>query len=386
MIGNLIIQGMAGGSLLAQGWLAGPSSANPITQGLRGPWLLAQGFLPFPADTPHQAAVPWHLGGAGESRAILAAIGSGGAQLAGSSLAASHRVVPAAGGLVLAASAATAFTARPALAGGLFHGGSAGLAHHAAATSIGGLWLGGAPPGLSQLAPTTAGGLHAGGSATAARSFVAQPAGGLAWGGRFTPPSLLYHIYQNDGAGGPIDYAFAVASVAGLQWVSPSLSGPGRYKFAVRCYDPFSGLEEQNLDAAVELSLDESGRDVTRQPPPPVGLRAVPLPGGTVRIEWASRPGDPRHPPPDEFAVYVGSGGSIDFDRPRARIPWSNSRLGAFWADLHGLERGTHAVCVRARSFAAGEETNNHIIWITVDDTPPSAVDLLMAAATHQEP
>lgn len=84
-----------------------------------------------------------------------------------------------------------------------------------------------------------------------------------------------YHIYGNSGSG-PINYSVPLATTSSLTWTSGELT-PGTWKFAVRAFDPATGLEEQNLDAAATITLDAGGNDISNRPAPPNALRAFPV-------------------------------------------------------------------------------------------------------------
>ena len=64
--------------------------------------------------------------------------------------------------------------------------------------------------------------------------------------------------------------------------------------------------EEQNLDAAVTIILDDSGNDITNRPKPPFAIRSFATAGGSIRVEWAYNTINPR-PIPTGFHVYLGT-------------------------------------------------------------------------------
>ena len=159
---------------------------------------------------------------------------------------------------------------------------------------------------------------------------------------------------------------------------------PAQYRFGVRAFDSSTGLEEQNVDAAVVLSLDAAGNDVTRVPFPPVGLRAFAKAGGVVRVEWICPISDPSRLP-SGFHVYMTSGSTIDYSKPTTAVPWSSGRFGAFMTDQAGLTDGfVYSIGVRAFN-AIGEESNTVAVSVKADGTPPSLVNSLAAVAINQE-
>jgi hypothetical protein len=160
--------------------------------------------------------------------------------------------------------------------------------------------------------------------------------------------------------------------------MTPGLTVPGTWSFGVRAAD-VNG-EEQNLDCAVTIVLDASGNDITCRPAPPVGLRAFPLAGGTVRVEWHSPPARGARAPAG-FNVYLGSGASPDYAAPASVVAYGSGLFNTFVADLSGLTDGT-AYGIGVRAFnASGEEANTASVRVTADATGPRPVDLLVATA-----
>jgi hypothetical protein len=261
--------------------------------------------------------------------------------------------------------------------GGLAPGGSAPPAASYRAGAGGGLSAGGrAPAGLS-IVEATSSGLGLGGARAANLSAAPAAGVGAAFGGLGLVIDAGYHIYVNDGQGGPIDYATPVATVFGLGWTSPALDAPGSYKFGVRAFDS-SGLEEQNLDASARLDLDDSGADVTRVPLAPLGLRALALEGGRVRVEWTS-PTAERRRRPAGFRVYAQAGALTDYTTPAAVAPGTADLSGVHAVEIGPLVDGVeYAIGVRAYN-ASGEEKNGHFVRVGADAVPPSPVDSLRA-------
>jgi hypothetical protein len=206
------------------------------------------------------------------------------------------------------------------------------------------------------------------------------------------PPALgqvWYHVYANTGTGDPIDYDVPVATVTGTTWTSFPLGYPSDWKFGVRAFWSGTGLEEANLDCAVEILLDGSGNDVTNRPGPPTGLRAFATQGGEITVEW-HYPQTIRPPSnalfagrgvPTGFHVYIGTGGVPDYATPVATVPFASGFLNAFRAALSGLADGTaYTIGVRAYN-ATAEESNTTTVTVTADATGPGPVSSLTAIA-----
>jgi hypothetical protein len=192
--------------------------------------------------------------------------------------------------------------------------------------------------------------------------------------------AVWYHIYSNTGAGDPINYQTPVAAVDGLSWSSASLAYPGDWKFGVRAFYVANGLEEQNLDCAIEIILDSSGNDITNRPQPPTGLRALAIAGGNIKVEWGYFNPASAATTPLGFHVYIGVG-SLSYATPAATVSYASSIMNAFMTILTGLTSGTtYTIGVRAYN-ATAEEPNTVTIACTSDATGPSAVQALSAIA-----
>ncbi|MDG3005503.1 fibronectin type III domain-containing protein [Paludisphaera mucosa] len=222
------------------------------------------------------------------------------------------------------------------------------------------------------------GGLKFGGGVTASAQPRLEGSGGLSLGGSFLMPVITYRIYANNGLGDPIDYETAIAEVFETTWTSGPLPTDSSFRFAVRSYDATQGLQEENLDAAVALVIDAEGRDATRVPPAPLGLRAIALEGGRARVEWTVAGTTPGRQAA-KYNVYISPGFVVDYSTPAASTSASASRGESFAVELAGLVDGRrYAVVVRAMN-RYGEETNTRSAFFTADASPPSQVDALVA-------
>ena len=193
--------------------------------------------------------------------------------------------------------------------------------------------------------------------------------------------SIEYHVYGNSGAGDPIDYSSAIATSSGLSWTSGALTFPGTWSFSVRAYDTVSGLEDQNLDCAISITLDSNGNDITARPLPPLALRAFAQAAGSIRVEWYY-PQSAGPTAPTGFNVYTGTGGSPDYESPAATVAFSAGIANTFVSDLTGFIDGmVYTIGVRAFN-ATAEESNTNTVSVTADATGPAAVVALTATAT----
>lgn len=229
----------------------------------------------------------------------------------------------------------------------------------------------------------SSGGMGIGGVANRTAKLQVAVGGGLEDGGSYVGVVIRYRVYMNSGKGDPIDYTTPVAEVTGMGWTSNVLTLPGDYKLGVRAYDPTSGLEEQNVDAVVEVVLDPGGNDVTKVPLPPLGPRALALAGGTVRVEWTCSVTDPSRQPLG-FHVYVGINSAPDYSSPASTVAWSDQREGCFSSELSGLKGGPlYSIGVRAFN-AVGEEENTVVLAVSADSVAPAGIDSFEAIATSK--
>ena len=149
----------------------------------------------------------------------------------------------------------------------------------------------------------------------------------------------------------------------------------------MRAFDTVSGLEEENLDCSVSVTLSTSGEDVTNQPLPAVGIRAFPMSGGSVRVEWPYPVVD-RARVPTGFNIYIGTGRTPNYSSPAATVLFEVGIANSFVCNLTGLSDGTtYTIGVRAFS-AIAEESNTNTVTVTADATGPSPVVQLTGIAT----
>ena len=172
--------------------------------------------------------------------------------------------------------------------------------------------------------------------------------------------ALLYRIYSNGGAGGPVDYANPVAITPALAFEAGPVSPSTDTTFAVRAFDPLTGLEESNTDARVRVVIDAGGRDVSGRPDPPFAVTLAASAGGGARVSWAYRPAVSAGVPTG-FHVYFGPAGDGPGPTPVATVGYLPGRLG-YSCELPGpLGFATYAVSVRAFN-AAGADAGSGVV------------------------
>jgi hypothetical protein len=191
--------------------------------------------------------------------------------------------------------------------------------------------------------------------------------------------TIQYHVYGNNGLGGPINYLTPIATVAGLTWTSGTLASPGLHRFGVRAFNTDNLLEEKNIDATIEIRLDETGVDISNIPQPPDHLSVNTEAGGKVRASWTHTLGK-RNRRPVGFRVYRGI--SVpDYTTPVSTVPYTGT--GIYTTVVTGLTDATEYVFgVRAYN-GTGEEQNTMTATATTDSTPPGTVDGLSARAVE---
>jgi hypothetical protein len=183
-----------------------------------------------------------------------------------------------------------------------------------------------------------------------------------------------YRIYGSPTPGTPIDYATPLDQTALLSWPTSALPA-GTHRFGVRSVDTVGGLEESNVDAVVEITVDAGLNDVTDVPATPRGLVAVPTAGGGAHVTWSWPLGEPA---PTGFHAYIGTP-TPDYGTAAATIPATTGRH-RYSADLTGLSEGTaHQVAVRAYN-GIGEETNSIVVGVVGSAAGPANVQNLMVS------
>ncbi len=187
-----------------------------------------------------------------------------------------------------------------------------------------------------------------------------------------------YHVYANDGAGGPIDYTTVVATTASLAWSSGALAYPGDWRFGVRAFDTVSSLEESNVDASVRLVLDAAGVDITNRPAPVVGLAVATVAGGSLRVTWFAA--SPTTPNPTGYRVWCQAGaGPVNFAAtPDATVPFDATAI-VHAATIGPLTHGAACVVAVRAHTATMDDGSAAEVNAVPDATGPDAVDSLAA-------
>lgn len=211
------------------------------------------------------------------------------------------------------------------------------------------------------------------------------PLGSLIVGGFRPSPApttgLLYRVYGNGGLGGPVDYDHPLAAVPALTWPSPPLSPGSDWTFAVRAFDPATGLEDLNTDARVRVVVGLDGSDRSNVPGSPSGLTARATAGGTAAVAWsalnASGPSAPQG-----FRVWLAAGSTVDFAAPPALDVAATPAKVSYRVTLSGLADGqAYAVACRAY-LGAADDGNSGVVTLIGDAAGPPAVDTLTGTAT----
>lgn len=189
---------------------------------------------------------------------------------------------------------------------------------------------------------------------------------------------IVYKIYSNDGAGGPVNYGVVVATTSSLAWTSAPLAAGADATFAVRAYDNVSLLEDRNTDARVRVLVGASGEDLTGLPNAPANMTARPTAGGTALVEWTYNDAG-QGGAPAGFRVYAGTP-AVSYVTPVATVPYGDARMH-YRATLSGLTDGApYQISVRSYN-ASGEEANATVAALAASSTGPDPVDGLAGVA-----
>jgi hypothetical protein len=194
---------------------------------------------------------------------------------------------------------------------------------------------------------------------------------------------IEYHVFQDDGAGGPVDYDTPIAIVAhpALFWiVTPAPSGPSSRTYAMRAYDTSTGLYDGNRDARTRVVLDGSGASLAGLPNAPIGLSAGPIAGGKIRVRFASNPSELENPPIG-FKVWATEGESVDYDADPVVTVLATDPGMTYVVDTPALTGGQlYSIGVRSYN-GSGTETNQETVLVVADSTPPGNVIGLTGSA-----
>ena len=182
-----------------------------------------------------------------------------------------------------------------------------------------------------------------------------------------------YHVYANDGAGGPVDYTTPVATTALLTWTSGVLAANSDTTFAVRAYDTVSTLEEENVDARVRVIIDGSSVERSSPPPAPQAVMAQAVEGGDVTVRWVWFKGEKYQA--TGFKVWATVGTSVNY--AVAANATLTGTYGAAELDLYttlsGLTSGTqYAIGVKATN-TSGESDASETVLVTPNATAPGS-------------
>jgi hypothetical protein len=189
--------------------------------------------------------------------------------------------------------------------------------------------------------------------------------------------AIVHRVYKGDASGGPVDYSSIVATVTGTTYVGAALGTNSVTRFGVRAYDDVTLVEDDSVDAEVEIRV-VSGADASNSPTPVQALRAVPLPSAAVRLDWTHDDGDPLRVPTG-FKVYAGTP-TVSYGSPLATVAYLG-RGRPHTATLTGLTSGS-AYQFAVRSYnAAGELAAVKVVTATPDSAAPPAVEGLVGDA-----
>ena len=200
--------------------------------------------------------------------------------------------------------------------------------------------------------------------------------------------SIQYHVYANNGAGGPVDFSTIVVTVSSLTWTTGTLALGSDTTLAVRAFDTVSGHEEQGITSTVRIHLDGAGNDLGALPLAPVHLAVRQAAAGVV-LTWVYL-GVPGSPVPTGFKVWFTAGGTVNYlASPAATVPGSGPGAGPTQVYSTTLtetmtDGNTYSVGVRAYNTAGTEPNTTAVAGFTAVVTPPAAVDGLTATTTAQ--
>ena len=192
--------------------------------------------------------------------------------------------------------------------------------------------------------------------------------------------AIVYQVFSNNGAGGPVDYSTVIATVTGTTYTTAALAASGEYRFAVRAMDTATGLAEANTQASVRIVLDASGNDIGPVPNAPFAVTARATPGGGCLVTWSYFAAG-QAAAPTEFLVYLTAGATPSLTTPVATVAYQAGVAG-YSCQLAGLADATaYTVSVVSHGAGASAASGAASAAVVGDSTPPGNVDSLAASA-----
>jgi hypothetical protein len=192
--------------------------------------------------------------------------------------------------------------------------------------------------------------------------------------------AIVYQVFSNDGAGGPIDYSTVVATVYGASHTTVTLAPSGDYRFGVRAMDTATGLAEANTQASVRIALDAAGNDIGQVPNAPFAATARATSGGGCLVSWSYFAAG-YAAAPTNFLVYLTAGTSPSLSTPAATIAYQPGVVG-YSCQLDGLlDAMTYTVSVVSRGAGASASSVASSATVIGDVTPPGDIEALTAVA-----
>jgi hypothetical protein len=183
--------------------------------------------------------------------------------------------------------------------------------------------------------------------------------------------AIVYNIYVNDGAAGPVNYATPVGTTAGLTHITLPLPIGSDTTFAVRALDTSTNLEEANTDATTRILLDANGGDVSNHPNPPHAIAVSAVSGAACLVSWAFNAAA-HFGTPVGFQIFLAEGSSVAYGSPVATVPYVPGQVG-YACTLPGpYTRSSYSAAVR--SYNAAGSDGNTVVVTAIVGLPTSAL------------
>jgi hypothetical protein len=200
-------------------------------------------------------------------------------------------------------------------------------------------------------------------------------------GGDFWPRVGGCSILYRGGSMDSIDFS-QILAVAELQ--ATQISPPGyvthsnstEYFYLVRRAN-HCGDEEQNLSAAVKVSIDSGGDLAELGPNRVFEIRAEQANGGRINLLWYYC-GLEQGRQPARFNIYWDNAtGQVDYDSVLATVNYAGRRFYSW--QTAALSPGRYLFAVRAEDSAGIENDCRAVIGLEVDAASPAGVSILSA-------
>jgi hypothetical protein len=191
--------------------------------------------------------------------------------------------------------------------------------------------------------------------------------------------AIVYNIYANDGAGGPVNYATPVGTTAGLTYTTLPLPAGSDTTFALRALDTSNLLEDANTDASTRIIVDANGGDISNRPNPPHAVAVSAAPGAACLVSWAFNT-TAGFGTPVGFQIFLTQGLLIAYSTSAATVPYVPGQVGYAYTLSGPYARATYTVAVRAYNTSGSDGNTVAVTAVVGLPTNPLLMDAIQVS------